>query len=113
MNYSEVQALVKAGFTAQEIRDMLNPQIPQDNPQADPELEEPEVKPEEPEVKPEEVPEDHRFEELNNTMTKILKAIQGNNLQNSSFNSPAETDINKEVDKIMGSLIRPERQKGE
>ena len=113
MNYSEVQELLKAGFNAQEIREMLNPQNPQNNPQ-----EEPEVKPEDPEVKPEpeakpEPQDDSKFTELNNTMNKILKAIQNNNLQNSSFNKQGETDINTEVDKIMGSLIRPEHEKGD
>lgn len=113
MNYSEVQELLKAGFNAQEIREMFNPQNPQNNPQ-----EEPEVKPEEPEVKPEpeakpEPQDDSKFNELNNTMNKILKAIQNNNLQNSSFNKQGETDINTEVDKIMGSLIRPEHEKGD
>lgn len=113
MNYSEVQELLKAGFNAQEIREMLNPQNPQDNPQPDSEPEvkpEPDVKPE-PEVKPEE--DESKFSELNNTMNKILKAIQSNNLQNSSFNKSGETDINTEVDKIMGSLIRPEHEKGD
>lgn len=113
MKYSEVQELLKAGFNAQEIREMLNPQNQQNIPQDEPEVtpEEPEVKPEEPEVKPE--PDESKFSELNNTMNKILKAIQNNNLQNSSFNKSGETDINTEVDKIMGSLIRPEHEKGE
>ena len=45
-------------------------------------------------------------------MTKILKAIQGNNLQNNSVKT-IDADIDTQVDKIMGSLIRPEREKGE
>lgn len=109
MNYSEVKALLEAGFNADEIRLMLNPQNPQDNPQPDPE---PTPEPT-PEPDPEPAPEpDNRFNQLNETMTKILKAIQGNNLQNNSIKT-IDADIDTQVDKIMGSLIRPEREKGE
>ena len=109
MNYSEVKALLEAGFNADEIRGMLNPQNPQDNPQPDPE---PTPEPT-PEPDPEPAPEpDNRFTQLNETMTKILKAIQGNNLQNNSIKT-IDADIDTQVDKIMGSLIRPEREKGE
>lgn len=109
MNYSEVKALLEAGFNADEIRGMLNPQNPQDNPQPDPE---PTPEPT-PEPDPEPAPEpDNRFNQLNETMTKILKAIQGNNLQNNSVKT-IDADIDTQVDKIMGSLIRPEREKGE
>lgn len=113
MNYSEVKALLEAGFNADEIRGMLNPQNPQDNPQPDPEpTPEPDPEPEK-ETKPEPAPEsDNRFNQLNETMTKILKAIQGNNLQNNSIKT-IDADIDTQVDKIMGSLIRPEREKGE
>ena len=113
MNYSEVKALLEAGFNADEIRLMLNPQNPQDNPQPDPEpAPEPDPEPEK-ETKPEPAPEsDNRFNQLNETMTKILKAIQGNNLQNNSIKT-LDADIDTQVDKIMGSLIRPEREKGE
>ena len=109
MNYSEVQELLKAGFNADEIRQMLNPQNSQDNPQPEPE---PAPEPT-PEPEPEPAPEpDNRFNQLNETMTKILKAIHGNNLQNNSIKT-IDADIDTQVDKIMGSLIRPEHEKGE
>lgn len=114
MNYSEVKALLEAGFNADEIRQMLNPQNPQDTPQPDPEPD-PEPNPEPtPDPTPEQTPPepDNRFNQLNETMTKILKAIQGNNLQNNSIKTMDDTDIDTKVDKIMGSLIRPEREKG-
>lgn len=113
MNYSEVKALLEAGFNSDEIREMLNPQNPQDNPQPDPEpTPEPDPEPT-PEPAPEPTPEpDNRFNQLNETMTKILKAIQGNNLQNNSVKT-IDADIDTQVDKIMGSLIRPEHEKGE
>ena len=114
MNYSEVKELLQAGFTAEEIRAMMNnPQNPQDNPQesqpAEPEVK-PEVKPEgQPEVKPEE--DNNRFTQLNQTMEKLIKTIQSSNLQNASFDKRTEPDLNSEVDKIMGSIIRPEERK--
>ena len=113
MNYSEVKALLEAGFNADEIRGMLNPQNPQDNTQPEPEST-PQPEPEStPQPDPEPAPEsDNRFNQLNETMTKILKAIQGNNLQNNSIKT-LDADIDTQVDKIMGSLIRPEREKGE
>lgn len=114
MNYSEVQELLKAGFTADEIRTMLNSQNPQNNPQPDPEPTDPAPAADPaPDPEPTEPKEDPRFEQLNDTMTKILKAIQGQNLQRNSYDHPVEADINKEVDKIMGSLIRPEHEKGD
>ena len=114
MNYSEVKALLEAGFNADEIRVMLNPQNPQDNPQPDPQPD-PEPNPEPDMDQTQETtpsPEsDNRFNQLNETMTKILKAIQGNNLQNNSVKT-IDADIDTQVDKIMGSLIRPEHEKG-
>ena len=115
MNYSEVKALLEAGFNADEIRGMFNPQNPQDNTQPDPEpTPEPTPEPEtETTTEQASAPEsDNRFNQLNETMTKILKAIQGNNLQNNSIKT-LDADIDTQVDKIMGSLIRPEHEKGE
>ena len=116
MNYSEVKELLKAGFTAEEIRTMLitpadNPQNPQDNPQ--PEQLEEQPQPEQPEKQPQpEQTQDAWFNQLNDTMEKLIKTIQHSNLNNNSFDRMKETDINSEVDKIMAGIIRPEREKG-
>ena len=116
MNYSEVKELLKAGFTAEEIRGMLitstdNPQNPQDNPQPEqPQPVQPEEQPQP--VQPEENQDDAKFNQLNATMEKLIKTIQSSNLNNNSFDHMKETDINAEVDKIMAGLIRPEREKG-
>ena len=120
MNYSEVKELLNAGFSADEIRQMLNnPQNPQNNPQpeeAGPVVEAQENEAFRSELKqdPEEEAQkdDAKFNQLNETMTKILSAIQSANLQNNSFDSINKTDLNSEVDKIMGSIIRPERKEG-
>lgn len=115
MNYSEVIELLHAGFNADEIRSMINPQNPQNNPQEpEPAEQEPaEQKPEPDEQKPvENVPEDTRFNQLNETMGKILSAIQAGNLaRNSVAAIGTPSDINSEVDKIMSGLIRPETEK--
>ena len=116
MNYSEVKELLQAGFTAEEIRGMLitppdNPQNPQDNPQPEqPQPEQPEEQPQ-PE-QPEQTPDDAKFNQLNDTMEKLIRTIQHSNLNNNSFDHMKETDINSEVDKIMAGIIRPEREKG-
>ena len=124
MNYSEVKELLQAGFTAEEIRGMLttssdNPQNPQDYPQ--PEQPQPEQPEEQPQPKqPEEQPQpkqqeqshdDAKFNQLNDTMEKLIRTIQHSNLNNNSFDRMKETDINSEVDKIMAGIIRPEREK--
>lgn len=117
MNYSEVIELLHAGFNADEIRSMINPQNPQNNPQ-ETELAEHEPAEQEPaamETEPAQVanvPEDTRFNQLNETMGKILSAIQAGNLaRNSVAAIGTPSDINSEVDKIMSGLIRPETEK--
>lgn len=121
MNYSEVKELLQAGFTAEEIRGMLttpadNPQNPQDNPQPKQPEEQPEPKQseEQPQPKqPEQNPDDSKFNQLNDTMEKLIRTIQHSNLNNNSFDHMKETDINSEVDKIMAGIIRPEREQKE
>ena len=130
MNYSEVKELLNAGFTADEIRTMINPQNPQNNPQeentndssgsSDNGSEKTAHRDQDPagdqqipaDEKPENTNNDEKFNQLNSTMEKLIKTIQSSNLNNSSFGSMKETDINTEVDKIMASIIRPEREKG-
>ena len=116
MNYSEVKELLAAGFTADEIREMMNnPQNPQNNPQPaqqpDPEpapQQDPEPAPQpDPEPQPDPARDDPRFEALNNTMERLIKTIQSSNLQNSFTDTPSKDDINKQVDSIMSSIIRP------
>lgn len=119
MNYSEVKELLQAGFTADEIRTMMdpqanNPQNPQNNPQpAQPEQPEEQPQPAQPEQPEEQPQEDARFNQLNATMEKLIKTIQNSNLNNSSFDSIPKPDLNAEVDKIMAGIIRPERDKKE
>ena len=110
MNYSEVKSLLDAGFTADEIRTMLNnPQNPQENPQPTDPTPEPEPTPT-PELTPEPAPaDDERFNQLNDTMNRILKAIQASNRNTASVNT-VQPDLDTEVDKIMNGIIRPEKE---
>lgn len=127
MNYSEVKELLSAGFTAEEIRQMMNnPQNSQNNPQA----EKPNIPTDsagerteksEPALTPEQDPTADRdnankentnipnFDALNETMHKLIRTIQSSNLLNNSVQSTAP-DIDKQVDDIMASIIRPEHK---
>ena len=117
MNYSEVKDLLNAGFTADEIRSMINPQNSQNNPQPDPE---PEPQPEpEPEPQPEPEPDNadqiselkELFQGLKESNEKLVKVIQASNIQNASFGSNSVDDINKKAEDALRSLIRPDLEK--
>ena len=118
MNYSEVKELMQAGFTAEEIREMLttpadNPQNPQENPQpAQPEHPQPDQPAQPQPDQPAQPQDDPKFNQLNATMEKLIKTIQSSNFNNSSFDKMGETDIDTKVDQIMAGLIRPERKEG-
>ena len=109
MNYGEVKELLDKGFTAEEIRGFMA---------AEPKAAEPEQKAAEPDNNPQDSqdnPQDfnENFVKLSETVDKLIKVIQGNNRLNDSFNKPGEQDLNKQVDDIMASIIRPEHKKGE
>ena len=124
MNYSEVKELLAAGFTHDEI--MSFAQNPQNNPQpvsaaesgtpADADTEpssesssDPAAADSAPAAAPD--PEDDKFNALNETMQKLIKTIQTSNLRNNSYDKSEAVDIDKQVDSIMATLIRPEHDK--
>ena len=126
MNYSEVKELLSAGFTADEIRGMINSQ----NPQAFPQMENPNVS----EVSNAEhsensenfasdqlnpggdqagapaenpnIPENQSFNQLNDSIQKLIRTIQVSNLHNNSISTNGTADISEQVDNIMASIIR-------
>ena len=134
MNLSEVTKLIDAGFTAEEIRGMMNnapannPQNPQNNPQpvVVDEQKQPGTVPGNsdpvpgPDHSPDPVPvpgeqtdqDDSKFTALNDTMQQLIRTIQTANLANSSFDKPTGEDLVSKVDRIMASIIRPERKEG-
>ncbi len=133
MNYSEVKELLSAGFTADEIRGMMagnNPQFPQLSPQDEntniPEQEVEKNSEKEisrngdqsgagPELAPgvNENTNIPNFDSLNENISKLIKTIQTANFQNASFDQITKTDLNTQVDNIMASIIRPEKEKGD
>ena len=134
MNLSEVTKLIDAGFTAEEIRGMMNsvpannPQNPQNNPQpvVTDEQKQPIPVPGDSDPLPgpdhpsDSVPvpgretdqDDSKFTALNDTMQQLIRTIQTANLANSSFDKPTGEDLVSKVDRIMASIIRPERKEG-
>lgn len=127
MNYLEVKELISAGFTAEEIRQMMNnPQNPQNNPQD----ENPNITETVSDYHSENISDSQQisvkdtadqdnaktenpnipnFDALNETMHKLIRTIQSSNLLNNSVQSTAP-DIDKQVDGIMASIIRPEHK---
>lgn len=121
MNYSEVKDLLNAGFTADEIRSMINPQNPQNNPQPEPQPDpEPTPLPDpenpQPDSKPEPQPDPiaelkELFQGLKQSNENLARVIQASNVQNASFGSNSVDDINKKAEDALRSLIRPDLEK--
>lgn len=110
MNFSEVKQLLDAGFTADEIRQMNAPAAAEPVPETDGTQDEPEEQPAAaPETQPAAAPElDEKLSGLNNTINQLIKTIQASNLQNNFRDSTPEVELEKQVDDIMKSIIRPE-----
>ena len=117
MNYTEVKELLDKGFTTDEIRGFMNPVAvpkgtePEKKEAAEPEKKEPDNNSQNPQNNPQDF--DERFNKLTDTIDKLIKTVQGNNRLNDSFNKPNEQDLDKQVDNIMASIIRPDHKKGE
>lgn len=138
MDYEKVNKLVEAGFNAEEIRTMLaevtkvntefsqnNPQNSQNNPQETEKTELSENPAQEKTAENPNIPENAKenssekvselektVSNLGNVVNTLVKTIQASNLQNSSFSKPTEIDMEKQVNDIMSSIIRPIRQEG-
>ena len=109
MNFSEVKQLLDAGFTADEIRQMSAPAAePVPETDGTPEEKQPEEKPAAAPEQPAAAPElDEKLTGLNNTINQLIKTIQASNLQNNFRDSTPEVELEKQVDDIMKSIIRP------
>lgn len=117
MRFLDVVRMLKAGFTAEEIRQMdrddnpqeTNPQNPQENPQAEPE---PEQEQEPAAAAPDPIQElKDLFQGLKESNDNLAKVIQASNVQNASFGSNSIDDINKKAEDALKSLIRPDFEK--
>ena len=126
MDVLTVTKFLDAGFTADEIRNMMATAAEPAAPAADPEPAAPaadlepaapaaDPEPAAPAADPETKPAEPAYlTALNATMNKILTAIQAGNIARNTvpaINNPA--DIDSQVDKIMAGIIRPEHEKGE
>lgn len=108
MNFSEVKQLLDAGFTADEIRQMLPQSVDEPGPETAGTPEEQQPEEQQSEQTPAAAPElDEKLSGLNDTINKLIKTIQASNLQNNFRDSTPEVELEKQVDDIMKSIIRP------
>jgi len=110
MTVEQVFQLLDKGFTRDDIMNLTENDVVKD---AQPEQTEPEQTQEtEPEQKPEPQPEEQdqtgqRLDSIEQSISKLVNAIQLQNLRNDSFGKTGET-LEEKTDKIMASIIRPE-----
>lgn len=115
MTLSDIKDLLAAGFTHDEIMQLNNPQNPQDYPQEqqdptpDPEEHEPEQD-NNPDPTPAAAPAEDKLNQLTGQIDQLIRTIQASNLQNNFVDSARKADLNQQVDDIMKSIIRPEKE---
>ena len=126
MNLETVKQLLDAGFTHDEIMSFNNPQnpqvIPQDNTtnsqddthtQPDGDQPGPESEPVSDHQENNQEPQNdynERFDALTNMMEDVKRSIQASNLQNNFVETVNQASLEKQVDDIMKTIIRPEKE---
>ena len=126
MNLETVKQLLDAGFTHDEIMSFNNPQnpqvIPQDN--TNNSQDDTHIQPAGDQPGPETEPvSDHqennqepqndyneRFDALTNMLEDVKRSIQATNLQNNFVETVNHASLEKQVDDIMKTIIRPEKE---
>lgn len=126
MNLETVKQLLDAGFTHDEIMSFNNPQnsqvIPQDNTTNS--QDDTHTQPDGDQPGPEsESVSDHqennqepqndyneRFDALTNMIEDVKRSIQASNLQNNFVETVNHASLEKQVDDIMKTIIRPEKE---
>ena len=111
MTLNEVSKLLDAGFTKDEILAFESVQTSNnestDFQPADPEPQPVITQDQEPQPEPQPEPQqDPIMSQLNENISKLIKTIQASNLASNKTESLG-VDLNKQVDTIMESLIRP------
>lgn len=121
MTLSDIKDLLAAGFTHDEIMQLNNPQNPQDYPQEQPDPT-PDPTPDPKEQEPEQdnnpdpapapaaAPAEDKLNQLTGQIDQLIRTIQASNLQNNFVDSARKADLNQQVDDIMKSIIRPEKE---
>ena len=126
MNLETVKQLLDAGFTHDEIMGFNNPQnpqvIPQDNTNNSQDDTHTQPAGDQPGPESDPVSDHHennqepqndyneRFDALTNMIEDVKKSIQASNLQNNFVETVNHASLEKQVDNIMQSIIRPEKE---
>ena len=127
MNLETVKQLLDAGFTHDEIMSFNNPQnpqvIPQDNTNNSQDDTHTEPAGDHSDLTEAEPVSDHqennqepqndyneRFDALTNMLEDVKRSIQATNLQNNFVETVNHASLEKQVDNIMQSIIRPEKE---
>ena len=114
MDLNQVTKLIEAGFTAQEIREMMQgtQQDPQPEPQPEPETKsEPETKPEtkpEPEPQPDQT--EQRLTNIETSISSLLKAIQESNVRKDTLLGGNTKSMQELTNDAMNALINPTKE---
>lgn len=124
MTVDQVFQLLDKGFTRDDIMNLTENDVVKDAqpeqtepvPQETPTEPVPQETPTQPEQKPVTQPENKeqdqtgkRLDSIEQSISKLINAIQLQNLRNDSFGSSGET-LEEKTDKIMASIIRPEKK---
>lgn len=119
MTFGEIKSLLDAGFSKDEIMALSQEQsVPVEKTQPEKPIELTETVPEnDPVTLVADAPipitnidiptSDPIFSQLNENINKLIKTIQSSNLRLNSVEKPTGADLDKTVDTIMESLIRP------
>lgn len=126
MELAQVTKLLDAGFTAAEIREMMQGTQPEPQPEPQPETKpetetkpktetkpEPEPQPE-PETKPEPKPQpdqtEQRLTNIENNISSLLKAIQENNVRKDTQLGGSPKSMQELTNEAMNALINPTKE---
>lgn len=110
MELEKVTRLLDAGFTAEEIRQMMPPQTePQEEPKQEPQ-EEPKQEPQEqPKQEPDET--GKRLDAIENSIASLLKSIQQQNVKKDTMLGASDQKTMQQLtDAAMESIINPLRK---
>lgn len=115
MELAQVTKLLDAGFTAAEIREMMQGTQPEPQPETQPEPKtdpQTEKKPEnkEPEPKPQPDPTEQRLTNIENNISSLLKAIQENNVRKDTLLGGSSKSMQELTDAAMNALINPTKE---
>ena len=109
MKFEEIKQLHEMGFSADQIMQLRggDPEPSEDTHQEEPETEPTEPAEQEPENTPDLGELQQQISSQQAQIEKLTKQLQQSNRQNMRVNTIPQNDLDTQVDKIMGELIRP------